>query len=157
MIAWQVEVKCRYGWPAVLKNSPFDERGNLNPNLFYLTCPYLMRKISQLEDAGLIESLQIMASKDAGLAAGLRAAHKTHSREWEEAAGGPIKTVPAGPRIAAAGADHLIKCLHAHFSWFLTHPKYWLGKIIAEQIGEIWCSDERCRQWMKEITYHPQR
>ncbi len=150
-ISFSVAGSCRYGWPAVIRNAPFDETGSPNPNLFYLCCPFLRKQLAQLEGAGVTGKLQELIAKDPGLAAALKLAQADHARQWEEAAGGPVKTAPPGPRIAAAGEDLLLKCLHAHCAYGLVHGGYQIGPLIIECLDQLWCDDERCRTWLDEI------
>ncbi len=149
-IEFVVAVLCRYGWPAVIRNSPVDARGNPNPNLYYLSCPYLRREISRLEDRGEIARLQQRLADDAALAEAVRAAQRRHEAEWEADAGSPVKPVPPGPRIAAASGDLLLKCLHAQFACYLVHRDYAIGELIAGELADIWCGDERCRRYLHE-------
>ncbi len=86
------------------------------------------------------------------MAAALVQVQANHAREWEAAAGGPARTIPPGPRIAASSGDLLLKCLHAHCAYYLAHQDYAVGRLIFEEINELWCNDERCRGWMSEIT-----
>ncbi|MCL4309853.1 MAG: DUF501 domain-containing protein [Actinomycetota bacterium] len=149
-IEFEIVVSCRYGWPAVIKNSSVDAGGNPNPNLYYLSCPYLRREISRLEDRGEITRLQERLTADAALAESVRAAQRRHEAEWEAEAGGPIKPAPPGPRIAAASGDLLLKCLHAQFAYYLVHRDYAIGGLIAGELADIWCGDERCRHYLRE-------
>lgn len=150
-IPFVVEVSCAYGWPAVIRSSPFDAGGNPNPNLYYLSCPYLRRLLARMEDTGFIESLQRRARENPSVAEALAEANETHAREWEAEAGTPVDAASPGPRIAAAANVLSIKCLHAHFAYFLVHPDYLVGKMIADELEEIWCADERCRGLVEHL------
>lgn len=164
-IVFRIEMECEYGWPALLGNSPFDASGNPNPNLYYLSCPYLRKRISTLEDSGMIARLQQMITDDPILKADLDRAQGLHDLEWRRAAKGRNGKSPVG-QINIAGsrdANHL-KCMHAHFAYFLAHRDYMVGAMIAKMIhgdfsavtisdisDKIWCNDEICRKW-KRIT-----
>ena len=56
-IKFSVAESCIYGWPAVVRNAAMTRSGKPNPNLFYLTCPYLVKKVSNLEDKSLIRKI----------------------------------------------------------------------------------------------------
>lgn len=141
-IDFEVAAVCRYRWPALIRNAARTAAGKPNPNLFYLTCPYLRRELSRLEGGGMIARLEERIAGDKRLAQAVLAAQRRHQAEWQAAAA----QVTAGPRLAAAAGDLRLKCLHAHFSFYLAHRDYPLGELIATAISHIWCGDERCRQ-----------
>lgn len=145
-IEFEIVVRCTFGCPAVIKNAPFSATGKPNPNLYYLTCPYLRRALSRMEDEGLIARLEA-GSPGTPLAAALKQAHEEHRQEWSRAAGAAQNDMAASvppPGIAAASDDTRIKCLHAHFAWYLTHPDYQLGNILKRELDAAWCQDRRC-------------
>lgn len=150
VIEFEIVVRCTFGCPAVIRNDPFSSAGKPNPNLYYLTCPYLRKALSRLEDAGMIARLEA-GSAATSLAAALKQAHEEHQREWSRAAATSLSEKAASaqpPNIAAASDETRIKCLHAHFAWYLTHPDYQLGKILARELDAAWCDDKRClREW----------
>ena len=166
-IYFTVEMNCPNGWPAVLRNSPFDRSGYPNPNIHYLSCPYLRRHIARLEDEGAIDDLQEWLLHDRELMDDLRRAQKEHSREWVEAVaagkggGASMAFVAAatasgaglsGFRIAQARDDALLKCLHAHYAYYLIHDNYRLGMMIAGKLERIWCDDNRCAAIAADIS-----
>ena len=149
-IAYQISSTCRFGWPAVIRSDCYSASGEPNPNIYYLVCPYLRRALSRLEDDGLISILEALVKADKDIASNLRKAQTEHRHLWSSSA---VKTPePAGrnriipPNIAATSVDGSLKCLHAHFAWFLMHPEYILGGLIAQKLGQIWCADEVCSQ-----------
>lgn len=140
---FEVVVECPYGWPAVLKNAVTGRSGEPNPNLYHLSCPYLRRSIASLEDTGGIADLERLLSADSHLAAAVRAAHELHGRQWRRQAGSaPVEI--RSTAIAGTATPLALKCLHAHFAWYLVHPHYNLGRLIAERLGETWCPDDYC-------------
>lgn len=157
-IAFTVAVRCPFDWPAVLLNEAANPAGEPNPNLYYISCPHLRREIARLEDTGFAGSLEEILRSDEDLASDLKKAQEEHRREWMRAAKDAKAWQSAGlavmlkrtgnhaPNIAATRDDLSIKCLHAHMAWFLVHPDYRLGKIIAARLRQIWCSDETCRR-----------
>lgn len=145
-IAFRVERECPFGWPAVLMNEPYTLSGKPNPNIYYLSCPYLRRELARLEDAGFIGRLENKISRDSRLAEDLHKAQEAHREEWLSLAG-RTKSIRGGPpRIAAAKDDLRLKCLHAHFAWHLVHGDYLAGKLIVEELEQMWCSDDMCRR-----------
>ena len=147
-IEFNVARECDYGWPAVMINSPFNATGDPNPNLFYLCCPYLRVELARLEDAGFIAALQRIIDEDSDLKQHLETAQAAHDHEWRLAAGEQAGSGRAGGvNIAGSGETTHLKCLHAHFAYFLTHPDYIVGLRIVEILGNIWCDDETCSKW----------
>lgn len=145
LIDFKVQTVCGFGWPAVIKNSPFTGSGKPNPNLYYLSCPYLRKKIARLEDAGLKSQLESKLDGDDSLAAGVEAAQRNHDLEWNQAAASSDCDAPGAFRgIAGSRQTRMLKCLHAHFAYYLAHPDYRLGNMIARRIGDIWCPDDYC-------------
>jgi hypothetical protein len=144
-IGFYVAVTCSYGWPAVISSEPFTVDGAPNPNIYYLTCPFLRHAIAVLEDGGMIGKLEEAVAEDSALREQLVEAHKQHVRTWVHAAG---RTWPGGspdsPKIAAAASELSIKCLHAHAAWFLVNNDRGIGMRVIETIGERWCGDETC-------------
>lgn len=149
-IEFRIARECAYGWPAVMINSPFNATGDPNPNLYYLSCPYLRVELAQLEDAGSIAGLQRNIIDDPDLMKDLEIAQAAHDHEWRRAADERAGRVGVGRvNIAGSGETSHLKCLHAHFAYFLTHPDYTVGSRIAEIMGNIWCDDETCSKWKK--------
>lgn len=164
-IGFQVRRFCHYGYPAVIRSETRAPDGEPNPNLLYLTCPYLRKEAARLEDAGFVQELEQLIAADPELQKDLRSAQEEHRREWAaaseaeaaeekedaEVAPGPgavQKHFPA-PNIAAAGDATKIKCLHAHLAWYMVHPDYQIGRIIASRLPNLWCPDEKCTKMGK--------
>ena len=154
-IGFRVSGLCEHGWPAVIRSNPFDISDSFNPNIYYLTCPFLRKKISTLESEGAIIELQESLIAERALAAAVRRAQETHAREWLVAAAAedgdasgkqPRDVAGRTPRIADSRDDLLLKCLHAHYGFYLVHDGYVLGKMIAERLAARWCDDDQCRR-----------
>ena len=144
-IGFNLAVACSYGWPAVIRNEPYTLTGRPNPNLYYLTCPYLRRALAVMEERGWIVRLQKLAETEPVFARHLVHAQREHAATWQRLAGRPWPSADAkAPRIAAASSDFAIKCLHAHVAWSLTHGGYPPGAVLLGAIGTGWCRDERC-------------
>ncbi len=143
----------------MISNSTFNQQGAVNPNLLYLTCPHLIRKISSLEDEGAISDFQRRISADPQMIDRLRQAQQRHARQWLEAADvrqgaadASSGSRPPGraPRIADARDDLLLKCLHAHFAFYLVFEEHPVGMMIERRIGGRWCRDQFCNRLMEK-------
>lgn len=142
-----------YGWPSVIRNQPLDLRGEPHPNLYYLTCPWLRKELARLEDSGFISKLQMQVAADAQLLNNLRRCQAEHAAEYLSAMKTGGHGLPYREMLIAGASDRqMIKCLHSHMAWYLIHPDYLAGLMLAEAVGELWCPDERCAAWMDEIS-----
>jgi hypothetical protein len=144
-IEFEVAVVCPYSWPAVLSNSPLNPAGEPNPNLYYLSCPYLQKELSRLEDSGEITKLQELLARDRRMQESLGDAQRRHKRLWQSlVTGNPAAKGYKAPAIAGVGNDLQIKCLHAHYAFYLARGGYLVGDSIAGALPERWCGDNRC-------------
>jgi len=151
-IDYRVAINCVFGWPSVLANAPVNKSGEPNPNLYYLSCPWLRRELARLEDSGFIKVLQKMIAGDINLSKDLSAAQLLYSREMASSlAALGIDNSSGNFLIAGSREPQLLKCLHAHFAFFLVHPDYELGRKLAAVLEKQNCEDERCAIWMAEI------
>ncbi|MFA5800919.1 MAG: DUF501 domain-containing protein [Thermoleophilia bacterium] len=149
-ISFSVARECTFGWPAVIISSPFNANGDPNPNLYYLSCPYLRIALARLEDAGSIADLQQEIMHNPDLMQNLSDAQAEHDLEWRRAAGelaGSFRDDRVN--IAGSGKSSHLKCLHAHYAYFLVHPDYEVGMRISGMFGNNWCDDEACGKWDK--------
>lgn len=137
----------------MIRNAPVDLHGEPHPNLYYLTCPWLRRNLARLEDSGFIAGLQQQIAADAGLLDDLAKNHADHASEYRVAMKeGGFGDAPREMLIAGASDPKMIKCLHAHMAWYLVHPDYLAGRLIAGAVSDLWCPDERCAEWIEEIN-----
>ncbi|MCL4473353.1 MAG: DUF501 domain-containing protein [Actinobacteria bacterium] len=162
-IGFEVAVTCSYGWPAVLRNLTRTALGRPNPNLYYLSCPWLRRGLARLEDSGLIDELQQKLTSNRDLYLGLMRAQKLYSDEYRRAVAaaaakstGESTADEDGVLIAASRRPELLKCLHAHAAFYLIHDDYLLGRKIMSALTATECSDERCAGWAMKIMEEDQ-
>lgn len=147
-IEFSVAESCIFGWPAVVRNAALTRSGKPNPNLYYLTCPYLVKRVSILEDQSLTRKIQKQVRCDAGLSENLKQANRNHASAWLEQTGRAQAASKIKPPNIAAAADPLsLKCLHAHLAYYLANRNHRVGAMVAVQIPDLWCKDERCRDY----------
>lgn len=147
-VQFSVAECCIYGWPAVIRNAALTRSGKPNPNLFYLTCPYLVKKVSILEDQSLTSKIQNKVRSDDGLSENLKQANRNHASAWLAQAGRmQVASTIKPPNIAATGDPLLVKCLHAHLAYYLANRSHRVGSMVAAEIPELWCRNERCRDY----------
>ena len=125
---YQVVVSHPGGAPRVIRNSPFLDDGTPMPTLYWLVCPADRRAVSRLESAGGVKAAE--AAVDA---AELAAAHAAYASERDA-------DVPAdqkGPRPSGGvgGTRRGVKCLHAHYAWYLAGGDDPVGAWVAARLS----------------------
>ena len=141
----KVSIICPFDYPAVIKVYPFFNK-RVFPTTYWLTCPYLNKKIAVLEDSGLIEKLQTKINKDKHLKEELKKAHQNYAKqrmtmlsqeEIEE-----IKKISRdiiytlkNSGIGGIKDKKGLKCLHTHVADYLVNESNPVGKIVFEKIN----------------------
>jgi hypothetical protein len=126
---WGVARRCHLGVPMVIENAPRLEDGTPFPTLFWLTCPILIKRMSQLEARGELVALSRRLGTDGPLRARLALAvdryrERRNDHEVIPESGGP----PGG------GPDR-VKCLHAHAAHELADPPNPIGSLALAEVG----------------------
>lgn len=109
---FEVGVRGLDGRPLVIRNEPFTLAGEPMPTRWWLLDADLVRSVSQLEAAGGVRE----AERDVDAEA-LCEAHRRYARERDA----DIPEWWTGPRPAGGvgGTRRGVKCLHAHYAWYL--------------------------------------
>ena len=117
------------GDPTVIRNLPFLDDGTPMPTTFWLIAPDWVRRIGQLEAAGGVDAAE--AAVDPGE---LAAAHARYAALRDAMIPGDH----TGPRPSGGvgGTRTGVKCLHAHWAWFLAGGDDPIGRWIAERIDD---------------------
>lgn len=151
-----IEVRCPWGYPAVIRVAPLLKDGESVepfPTLFWLTCPILREQISRLEERGVIAHLEEEIARNAELRARYeedhwRYAHERFSllspeerkllaeRGWLEAL--------RDRGIAGIADFRTVKCLHAHYAHHLARGST-IGRWLAERFQFVWCPADEIR------------
>ena len=116
------------GDPVVIRNAPLLPDGTPMPTRYWLVGAAEREAVSRLEAAGGVR--EAAAAVDAGA---LADAHHRYAAEREEA-------LPAGhygPRPAGGvgGTRQGVKCLHAHYAWFLAGGDDPVGRWVADRLA----------------------
>jgi hypothetical protein len=124
---FDVIVRDGQGNPLVIRNSPLLDDGTPMPTLFWLVDPVLRLAIDRLEAAGGVRKAE--AAVDPGE---LEAAHACYAAERD-------RGVPAGwsgprPSGGVGGTRRGVKCLHAHFAWYLAGGDDPVGRWVSERL-----------------------
>jgi uncharacterized protein len=125
---FHVVVRDPDGAPAVLRNAPFTRDGEPMPTRYWLLAPRLVRQVATLEAGGGVRRAEAAVDRDA-----LVAAHIAYAAERDAA----IPADHAGPRPSGGvgGTRTGVKCLHAHYAWYLAGGDDPVGRWVAEQLG----------------------
>lgn len=129
----EVSRRCRYDFPQVILTAPLqrrNDRWDVFPTVFWLTCPLIHRAISKMEAEGAIREYEDRIAGDADFAARMAAAHEAaaaHRMElvperWRrELAAAEPRKLQALAETGVAGMRSVggVKCLHAHYADFV--------------------------------------
>ena len=114
--------------PLVLRNAPVLDDGRPMPTRYWLLQSSIRDRISRLEADGGVDR----AERDID-AADLAAAHDRYAAERDAA----IPPDHLGPRPSGGvgGTRIGVKCLHAHYAWYLAGGDDPVGRWVDEQLA----------------------
>lgn len=124
---FEVVVRDATGDPVVLRNDPLLDDGTPMPTRYWLIGKELVAAVGRLEAAGGVRAAE--ADVDA---AELADAHARYAAERDAA----VPEGYAGPRPSGGvgGTRQGVKCLHAHYGWYLAGGDDPVGRWVAERI-----------------------
>ena len=125
---FEVVVRAHDGDPVVLRNQPFMPDGTPMPTLYWLCGARENVLVGRLEATGAVN--QAEAEIDSALIA---AAHDRYAAE-RDALIPPDHTGPR-PFGGVAGTRIGVKCLHAHFGWWLAGGDDPVGQWVADKLS----------------------
>ncbi len=116
------------GAPAVLRNAPLTRDGEPMPTRYWLVDAELGRRVARLEADGGVRAAEAAVDPTA-----LAQAHAVYAAERDAA-------IPAdwgGPRPhgGVGGTRAGVKCLHAHYAWYLAGGDDPVGAWVAARLG----------------------
>ena len=116
------------GDPVVIRNAPLLSDGRPMPTRYWLVGEEPRRAVGRLESVGGVR--QAEAAVDA---VELAEAHACYAAERDAA----IDRSHSGPRPSGGvgGTRRGVKCLHAHYAWYLTGGDDPVGRWVAEQLA----------------------
>jgi uncharacterized protein len=124
---FDVVVRDADGAPVVVRNEPFSRDGSPMPTRFWLVDPELVLQVSRLEGAG-----GVRAAAAAIDPAHLSAAHARYAQERDAAIPADRTPRPAG---GVGGTRVGVKCLHAHYAWYLAGGDDPVGHWVHAQLS----------------------
>lgn len=125
---WVVVRDAADGAPVVVCNAPLLDDGTPMPTRYWLVDPELNRRVGRLESAG-----GVRAAEEAVDEVALADAHRRAAAERDAA-------LPAGfggptPSGGVGGTRRGVKCLHAHYAWWLAGGDDPVGAWVHAQLG----------------------
>ena len=125
---FEVVVRDDDGVPRVIRNAPFLEDGTPMPTRYWLVSEHDRLVVSRLESSGAVREAE--ADIDPGL---IQAAHDRYAAEREAA----IDPEHDGPRPTGGvgGTRRGLKCLHAHYAWWLAGGDDPAGQWVADRLA----------------------
>jgi len=160
--------RCKHGCPTVAllhpavipeNNSSYEPDYKSISTLIWLTCPYLNRKIHDLENTGNITKIHNFILSDIQLLSFMREAHTEFSILRKSVFRKFCKDkldLNYNDRIFQTGIGGIssyenIKCLHIHFAHYLIYKDNVAGKITLELLGnKIDCDEGNCKKCLPE-------
>jgi len=126
--AFDVVVRDRDGAPMVIRNAPLLDDGTPMPTRYWLVDPVLVTRISRIESTGGVRAAE--AAVDAGE---LVRAHEQYAAERDAV----LPPDHAGPRPhgGVGGTERGVKCLHAHYAWYLAGGDDPVGRWVSERLA----------------------
>jgi len=127
---FEVCVRTPGGEPVVICNAPLTADGRPMPTRYWLVDRQAVKAVARLESAGGVRAAE--AEVDA---AELAAAHAAYAAERDAA----LPDGFAGPRPAGGvgGTRRGVKCLHAHYAYFLAGGDDPVGRWVAERLPGV--------------------
>ncbi|HEV3227444.1 MAG TPA: DUF501 domain-containing protein [Acidimicrobiales bacterium] len=128
--AVEVVVRHEDGSPVVIRNPPILDDGTPMATRYWLVGEPERRLVSALESDG-----GVRAANDAVDPHELAAAHERYRVERDAA----VPDDARGPRPSGGvgGTREGVKCLHAHYAWYLAGGDDPVGRWVEEQLGAM--------------------
>ncbi|MEM9200163.1 MAG: DUF501 domain-containing protein [Actinomycetota bacterium] len=126
--AFEIVVRNDAGDPVVLRNAPLLDSGRPMPTRYWLVGDHERRVVGRIESDGGVDR----AEADIGLDA-IQAAHDRYAAERDAA----MPPDHSGPRPSAGvgGTRRGVKCLHAHYAWYLAGGDDPVGRWVAARFS----------------------
>jgi len=124
---FDVVVRDVEGHPVVIRNDPLLDDGTPMPTRFWLVGADVSAAVGRLESEG-----GVRAAEAAVDAADLAAAHDRYAAERDAAV--PSDWLGPRPTGGVGGTRQGVKCLHAHYAWFLAGGDDPVGRWVSAQL-----------------------
>jgi hypothetical protein len=125
---FEVVVRDRDGRPVVIRNAPLLDDGTPMPTRYWLVGDRERLLVGRLEADTGVRRAEAAVDPDA-----LAAAHRRYAAERDAA----LPDDHGGPRPSGGvgGTRRGVKCLHAHYAWYLAGGDDPVGRWVQEQLA----------------------
>jgi uncharacterized protein len=124
---FEVVVRAPAGDPIVIRNAPLLDDGTPMPTRYWLVDPSIRAAVGRLEAAGGVRQAEREVDADA-----LAAAHLRYGTERDAAL--PVDHRGPRPSGGVGGTRTGVKCLHAHYAWYLAGGDDPVGAWVAARL-----------------------
>jgi uncharacterized protein len=131
---YEIVARDAAGAPVVIRNDPFLADGTPMPTTYWLVGARERLVVSRLETAGGVNRAEAEIGLDA-----IAAAHERYAEEREARI--PTDHVGARPSGGVGGTRVGVKCLHAHYAWFLAGGDDPVGRWVADHLDDTRVND----------------
>ncbi len=127
---FQVVVRGADGGPVVIRNAPFLHDGTPMPTRYWLVGERERLLVGRLEATGGVKAAEAAVGLEA-----IAAAHRAYAAERDS----EIPADHTGPRPegGVGGTRRGVKCLHAHYAWYLADGPDPVGAWVAENLPSV--------------------
>lgn len=127
---FEIVVRDGAGGPVVIRNEPFLADGRPMPTRYWLVGARARLLVSRLETAGGVDRAETHVGLDT-----VAAAHDRYAAERDAC----IPAAHTGPRPSGGvgGTRIGVKCLHAHYGWWLAGGDDPVGQWVADHLHEV--------------------
>jgi uncharacterized protein len=126
--AFSVVVRDNDGEPVVIRNAPLLDNGRPMPTRYWLVGRRAVAAVGRLESEGGVNRAEAELGLDI-IAAAHERYREERDREVPDDIDGPV---PSG---GVGGTRVGVKCLHAHYAWYLAGGDDPVGRWVAEQLA----------------------
>jgi hypothetical protein len=125
---FEIVVTDRNGRPVVIRNAPLMRDGRPMPTLYWLVGRRERKEVGKLEASGGVRAAEAAVDRSR-----LEHAHRSYSAERDSM----ISSDYEGPRPrgGVGGTRRGVKCLHAHYAYYLAGGDDPVGEWVAERLG----------------------
>jgi hypothetical protein len=125
---FEVVVRDVDGTPVVIRNAPLLHDGTPMPTRYWLVGPGIRAAVGRIEAEGGVKQAEADVDPEA-----LARAHATYAAERDA----DIPEDHLGPRPfgGVGGTRRGVKCLHAHYAWFLAGGDDPVGRWVADRLA----------------------
>jgi len=127
---FDVVVRNAAGAPVVIRNAPLLDDGTPMPTRYWLVDPDVSLAVARIESEGGVRAAEAAVDGDE-----LLRAHDAYAHERDAVV--PADHVGPRPFGGVGGTRRGVKCLHAHYAYFLAGGDDPVGRWVADRLAEV--------------------